>query len=103
MRWASPVHKIYFLPVSNATAYCAKRTSVNAALLLFEETSQEASKMKLASVQCKKRGWGPVRPVKSRQRSIKVAQNDLTRKMIDFDTFTKIAKECGRFDCCQRL
>ena len=26
--------------------------------------------------------------------------------MIDFDTFTKIAKECGRFgenNCCQRL
>ena len=29
--------------------------------------------------------------------STKVAKNDLTRKMIDFDTFTKIANECGRF------
>ena len=28
---------------------------------------------------------------KNCQMSIKVAQNDLTRKMIDFDTFTKIA------------
>ena len=28
---------------------------------------------------------------KNRQLSTKVAQNDLTRKMIDFDTFTKIA------------
>ena len=33
-------------------------------------------------------------------------KNDLTRNMIDFDTFTKIAWECGRFgqiNCCQRL
>ena len=28
---------------------------------------------------------------KNRQMSIKVAQNDFTRKMIDFETFTKIA------------
>ena len=28
---------------------------------------------------------------KIRQMSIKVAQNDFTRKMTDFDTFTKIA------------
>ena len=28
---------------------------------------------------------------KSRQMSIKVAQNELTRKIKDFDTFTKIA------------
>ena len=38
--------------------------------------------------------------------SIEVAKKDFTRKMIDFDTFTKIAGECGRFgqtNCCQRL
>ena len=29
--------------------------------------------------------------------SIKGAQNDFTRKMKDFDTFTKIAKKCGQF------
>ena len=28
---------------------------------------------------------------KNRQMSIKVAQNDFTKKMIDFDTFKKIA------------
>ena len=33
----------------------------------------------------------------NRQMPIKVAQNDFTRKMIYFDTFTKIALECGRF------
>ena len=32
-----------------------------------------------------------VRPVKSCQMSIKVAQKDLARKMKDFDTFTNIA------------
>ena len=31
----------------------------------------------------------PVWPVKNHQMSIKVAQNDLTRKMNAFDTFTK--------------
>ena len=33
-------------------------------------------------------------------------KNDFIGKMIDFDTITKIAKECGRFGqnyCCQRL
>ena len=35
--------------------------------------------------------WDSVWPVKSRQMSIKVAQNDSTRKMKDFDAFTKIA------------
>ena len=38
--------------------------------------------------------------------SIKVAQNDFTRKIKDVDTVTKIAKECRRFgkiNCCQRL
>ena len=43
---------------------------------------------------------------KNRQMSIKVGQNDLTRKMIDFGTFIKTALECGRFgqiNCCQRL
>ena len=38
-----------------------------------------------------KRGRAPVWPVKSRQMSIKAAQNDFTRKMNDSDTFTKIA------------
>ena len=36
--------------------------------------------------------------------SIKVAQNDFIRKIIDFDIFTKIAEECGRFwqiNCCK--
>ena len=28
---------------------------------------------------------------------IKVAQNNFTTKIIDFDTFTKIALECGKF------
>ena len=32
-----------------------------------------------------------VGPVKSRQMSIKVAQNDFTGKITDFATFTKIA------------
>ena len=27
----------------------------------------------------------------------KLPKNDFTRKMIDFNTFTKIAEECGRF------
>ena len=33
-------------------------------------------------------------------------KNDFTRKVIDLETFTKIALECGRFgqiNCCQRL
>ena len=30
--------------------------------------------------------------------SIKVAQNDSTRKMKDFDTFTKIAENLGNLD-----
>ena len=30
-------------------------------------------------------------PEKNRQMSIKVAQNDFNRKIIDFDSFTKIA------------
>ena len=38
----------------------------------------------------KKTAW-PVRPDKSRQMSIKVAQNDFTRKMKVFNAFTKIA------------
>ena len=45
-------------------------------------------------------------PVKIRQMSIKVAKNDLTRKIKDFHTFTKVALECGRFgqtNCCHRL
>ena len=33
----------------------------------------------------------PVWPEKNRQMSLNVAQNDFTRKMIDFDTITKIA------------
>ena len=42
---------------------------------------------------------------KNRQMYIKVAKNNFTRKMTDFDTFTKIANECGRFgkiNSCQR-
>ena len=42
---------------------------------------------------------------KNRQMS-KSCLNDFTRKMIYFNTFTKIAYECGRFgqiNCCQRL
>ena len=34
----------------------------------------------------------------------KLPKNDFTRKMIDFDTLSKIAQECGRFgqtNCCQ--
>ena len=45
-------------------------------------------------------------PEKNCQKSIKVVKNDLTRKMIDFNTFTKIASDCRRFvqiNCCQRL
>ena len=48
----------------------------------------------------------PAWPVKSGQISIKVAQNDFTRKFKKIDTFTKITWECGRFgqnNCCQRL
>ena len=43
---------------------------------------------------------------KNCQMSKKLPKNDFTRKMIDFDTFTKIALECGRFgqiNCSQRL
>ena len=29
--------------------------------------------------------------------SIKVAKNDFTREIQDFDTFTRIAEECGQF------
>ena len=32
-----------------------------------------------------------VLPEKNRQMSIKLPKNEITRKMIDFDTFTKIA------------
>ena len=35
-----------------------------------------------------------------------MAKNDFTIKMIDFETFTKIAEECGRIgqtNCCHRL
>ena len=32
---------------------------------------------------------------KNRQISIKVAKNDFSRKIIDFDTFSKIAKNVG--------
>ena len=38
--------------------------------------------------------------------SIKVAQNDFTRKMTDFDTFTKLLKnvgDWGQINCCQRV
>ena len=52
------------------------------------------------------KGSQPAWPVKSRQMSIKVAQNDFTRKMKDFNPFTKIALECRRFGqikCCLRL
>ena len=37
----------------------------------------------------------PVWPVKSRQMSIKLPKNDFIRKIKDFDTFTKIAKNVG--------
>ena len=37
---------------------------------------------------------------KNLQMSIKVAQNDFTRKMIDFDTFTK---SFGQINCCQKV
>ena len=49
---------------------------------------------------------GTVWPEKNCQMSIKVAQNDFTRKMIDFNPFTLIAWECeifGQIYCCQRL
>ena len=36
-------------------------------------------------------------PEKNCQMPIKVAQNNFTTKIIDFDTFTKIALECGKF------
>ena len=48
----------------------------------------------------------PVWPVKSCQTSIKVTQNDFTKKMKDFDNFTKITWECGQFgqiNCCHRV
>ena len=38
-----------------------------------------------------------VSPEKNREMSVKVAKNYFTRKITDFDTFTKIAKECRRF------
>ena len=37
--------------------------------------------------------------------SINLPKTDFTRKMIDFDAFTKIPKECERFGqikCCQK-
>ena len=45
-------------------------------------------------------------PEKNRKKSIKVAQKLFHWKNKDFDTFTKITYECGRFgrsNCCQRL
>ena len=45
-------------------------------------------------------------PEKTHQMSIKVAENDFIRKIIEFDTFTKIALQWGRFgqtNCFQRL
>ena len=51
-------------------------------------------------------GTGPVWPDKNRQMSIEVPKNFFTRKMNDFDTFTKIALELGRLgqiNCCQML
>ena len=39
--------------------------------------------------------WSSVRPEKNRQMSIKVAQKYFTRKMNDFDTFTKMPKNVG--------
>ena len=47
-----------------------------------------------------------VRPEKNRKCLLKLPKNDITRKIMDFDTFTKIALECGRFgqiNWCQRL
>ena len=45
-------------------------------------------------------------PVKSRQTSIKLPKNESTRKMKDFDTYTKITLNGGNLgnkNCCQRL
>ena len=42
-------------------------------------------------------------PVKSCQLCIKVALNDFTRKMKDFDNFTNFPKNCGQINCCHRL
>ena len=45
-------------------------------------------------------------PVKNSQMSIKLPKSDFTRKIKAFDTFTEIAKECGRFgqnNCCHGL
>ena len=50
------------------------------------------------------RGSRAVWPEKKSPNVYKSCPNDFTRKMIDFDTFTKIA--CGRFGkiiCCQSL
>ena len=52
---------------------------------------------------CEKRPEWPVKVAKCLQ---KLPKNEFTRKITDFDTFTKIAEECGRFgqiNCCQRL
>ena len=51
-------------------------------------------------------GIPPVWSEKIARCLLKLPKNDGTRKMIDFNIFTKIAQECGRFGqmhCCQRL
>ena len=69
------------------------KTERNKTLLkVFQESGTNAAKLFCLKLrldfdayfeQCAKK--------KNRQISIKVAQNDLTRKMIDFDSFTKFA------------
>ena len=71
--------------------------------LLFNETPQNKASNEEKSLwmvpvenlygrSVHERGWErAVWPENNAQMFIKVAQNDFTRKMIDFDTFTKIA------------
>ena len=50
-------------------------------------------------------GWRQCDQKKIARCLLKLPKNDFTRKVIDFDTFTKIAKECGRFgqiNCCPK-
>ena len=57
----------------------------DAKVIIFQWT--QPSWMSIAEAGVSQTVW----PDKNRQMSVKVAQNDFTRKIKDFDTFTKIA------------
>ena len=89
----TPIHisiihwKIYYLPTERIkfdkvtqTSPLSKVLSVFVAVFASKKLTRIQGSSRLAAV------W----PEKNCQMSIKVAQNDFTRKIIDFNTFTKI-------------